>query len=158
ESIGRYRVIGHLESGGQASVYRAAHPTLPRDLAIKIAHLPSTIDHSLLRSDAEILCELDHPTLVRVYDLDLHERRPFVAMEFVRGPTLRQLAEQAPPPARQAAAWVAEIARALESIHRRGVVHQDIKPSNLLLDESGRPRLIDFGLARWRHAWSGNGR
>ena len=137
-------------------VYRAVHPTLPRDLAIKIAHEPSEIDASLLRGDAEILCELDHPNLVRVHDLDIHDGRPFVAMEFVRGRNLHQVAEQLPPSPYQAAAWVAEIARALAYVHGRGVVHQDIKPKNIMLDESGRPRLIDFGMARWRHAWSGN--
>src|SRR5262249_50915764 len=147
ESIGRYRIVGELDSGGQASVYRAVHPTLPRDLAIKIAHESRPIDHNLMQGDAAILCELDHSNLVRVYDLDVHEGRPFVAMEFVRGRNLKQVAEQSHPSARQAAAWVAEIARALEYAHRRGVVHQDVKPQNILLDESGRPRLIDFGMA-----------
>ncbi len=94
ESIGRYRIVGELDSGGQAAVYRAVHPTLPRDLAIKIAHEPTEIDRSLLRGDAEILCELDHPNLVRVHDLDVHDGRPFVAMEFVRGRNLHQVAEQ----------------------------------------------------------------
>jgi serine/threonine protein kinase len=155
ESIGRYRVVGELDSGGQAEVYRAVHPTLPRDLAIKIAHEPSAIDRSLLRGDAEVLCELDHPNLVRVHDLDIHDGRPFVVMEFVRGRNLHQVAEQARPSPYQAAAWVAEIARALAYVHGRGVVHQDVKPKNIMLDESGRPRLIDFGMARWRHAWSG---
>jgi serine/threonine protein kinase len=154
DSIGRYRVVGELDSGGQADVYRAVHPTLPRDLAIKIAHEPGAIDRSLLRADAEILCELDHPNLVRVYDLDVHDGRPFVAMEFVKGRNLHQVAEQAPPSPGQAASWVAEIAPALDYVHRHGVVHQDIKPGNIMLDESGRPRLIDFGMARWRHAWS----
>jgi predicted Ser/Thr protein kinase len=154
DSIGRYRIVGELDSGGQASVYRAIHPTLPRDVAIKIAHEPSPIDQSLLRADAEFLSELDHPNLVRVHDLDTHEGRPFVVMEFVRGRNLQQLAEQALPSTRQAAEWVAAIARALEYVHRRGVVHQDIKPKNIMLDESGCARLIDFGMARWRHAWS----
>jgi serine/threonine protein kinase len=155
ESIGRYRVVGELDSGGQASVYRAVHPTLPRDLAIKIAHEPGEIDRSLLKGDAELLCELDHPNLVRVYDLDIHDGRPFVAMEFVRGRNLNQVAEQSKPSPGQAAAWVAEIARAVAYVHGRGVVHQDVKPGNIMLDESGRPRLIDFGMARWRNAWSG---
>jgi serine/threonine protein kinase len=154
ESIGRFRVVGELDPGGQALVYRAIHPTLPRDLAIKIAHRPSAIDRSLLRREAEVLCELDHSNLVRVYDLDVHEGCPFVVMEFVRGPNFKQVAEQSRPSPHQAAAWVADIARALEYIHRRRVVHQDIKPSNIMLDETGRPRLIDFGMARWRHAWS----
>jgi serine/threonine protein kinase len=155
ESIGRYRVVGELDSGGQASVYRAVHPTLPRDLAIKIAHEPGEIDRSLLKGDAELLCELDHPNLVRVFDLDIHDGRPFIAMEFVRGHNLSQVAEQSKPSPAQSAAWVAEIARALAYVHGRGVVHQDIKPGNIMIDESGRPRLIDFGMARWRHAWSG---
>ena len=111
ESIGRYRIVGELDSGGQASVYRAVHPTLPRDLAIKIAHDSSSIDSSLLRSDAAILSELDHPNLVRVYDLDVHEGRPFIAMEFVRGRNLKQVAEQSGPTVRRAAAWMAEVAR-----------------------------------------------
>jgi len=154
ESIGRYRIVGELDSGGQALVYRAVHPTLPRDLAIKIAHEPSSIDRSLLKGDAEILCSLDHPNLVRVHDLDVHEGRPFVVMEFVRGRNLQQVADQSLPSPHQAAVWTAVIARALAYVHRCGVVHQDIKPKNILIDESGRPRLIDFGVARWRHAWS----
>jgi len=102
ESIGRYRIVGELDSGGQALVYRAVHPTLPRDVAIKIAHEPSSIDRSLLKGDAELLCLLDHPNLVGVHDLDLHEGRPFVVMEFVRGRNLSggTLAFMAPEQAR----------------------------------------------------------
>jgi serine/threonine protein kinase len=154
ESVGRYRIVGELVRGGQASVYRAVHPKLPRDVAIKIAHKSRPIDDTLLRGDAELLCELDHPNLVRVHDLDVHEGRPFVVMEFVRGRNLQQVADQSLPSPHQAAAWIAEVAQALEYVNCRGVVHQDIKPSNIMLDESGRLRLIDFGMARWRHAWS----
>jgi serine/threonine protein kinase len=155
DSIGRYRIVGELDRGGQAMVYRAIHPTLPRDLAIKIAHNPCPIDQSLLRADAERLSDLDHPNLVRVHDLDIHEGRPFVVMEFVRGSNLKQVADQARPAPRRAAEWMASIARALEYVHRRQVVHQDIKPENIMVDESGCPRLIDFGMAQWSHAWSG---
>ena len=154
ETIGRYRIVGELDSGGQAAVYRAAHPTLPRDVAVKIAHESSAIDCKLLRGDAEILCELDHPNLVRVHDLDIHEGRAYVVMEFVRGRNLQQIAAQSLPAPQQAVAWVSAIARALDYVHSRGVVHQDIKPKNIMLDELGRPRLIDFGVARWRHAWN----
>jgi hypothetical protein len=91
---------------------------------------------------------------VRVYDLDIHEGRPFVVMEFVRGRNLQQVVSQSLPSRRQAAAWVAVMARAVAYVHRCGVVHHDIKPKNILIDESGVPRLIDFGVARWRHAWS----
>jgi serine/threonine protein kinase len=154
EVIGRYCVVGVLDAGGQALVYRAVHPTLPRDVAIKIAHEPSSIDRSLLKGDAELLCLLEHPNLVRVHDLDLHDGRPFVVMEFVRGRNLQQVAAQALPSPYQTARWMAVIARAVAYVHRCGVVHQDIKPKNILIDESGRPRLIDFGVARWRNVWS----
>jgi hypothetical protein len=135
-------------------VYRAVHPTLPRDVAIKIAYEPSSIDRSLLKGDAELLCLLEHPNLVRVHDLDIHDGRPFVVMEFVRGRNLQQLADQSRPSPNQAAAWMAVIARALAYVHRCGVIHQDIKPKNILIDDLGRPRLIDFGVARWRNVWS----
>jgi serine/threonine protein kinase len=153
-AIGKYLIVGPIDGGGQALVYRAVHPNLPRDVAIKIARRPTAIEGSRLKADAAILCELEHPNLVRIYDLDLHEGRPFIAMEYVRGRNLRQVAEQSRPRPRQAAAWVAAVAQAVELAHRRGVVHQDIKPQNILLDEAGCPRLIDFGLARLRHAWS----
>src|SRR5262249_53768476 len=84
-AIGKYLIVGPLDAGGQALVYRAVHPSLPRDLAIKIARRPAAIEGSRLKADAAILCELEHPNLVRVYDLDLHEGRPFLAMEYVRG-------------------------------------------------------------------------
>jgi serine/threonine protein kinase len=152
-AIGKYLVVGPIDGGGQALVYRAVHPNLPRDLAIKIARAPTALDVSRLKADAAILCELEHPHLVRVYDLDVHEGRPFIAMEYVRGRNLRQVAEQGRPSPRQAAAWVAAVAQAVDLVHRQGIVHQDIKPQNILLDEAGRPRLIDFGMARLRHAW-----
>ena len=94
------------------------------------------------------------PNIVRVHDLDFHDGRPYLVMEYIRGRTLAQYAREESVSPRQAAALVAEIAGAVAFAHRRGIVHQDIKPANVLIDEAGRPRLIDFGLA-WQHdAWS----
>src|SRR5207253_8820400 len=81
------------------------------------------------------------------------EGRPFVVMEHVPGLTLQEFADQHRPSPRQAARLVAELARAVAYLHARGIIHQDIKPRNVLVDDQGRPRLIDFGLARLRHAW-----
>jgi eukaryotic-like serine/threonine-protein kinase len=154
-AIGKYLVVGWLDTGGQADVFRAVHPNLGKDLAIKLAHSRcDEAERDLLRQEGKVLAGLDHPNLVRVYDLDLHEGRPFLAMEYVRGLNLRQRVDLGPLSPGESAKLVAELARALAVAHRGGVTHQDIKPHNVLIDESGRPRLIDFGMARLRDAWS----
>jgi serine/threonine protein kinase len=130
---------------------------LGRDLVLKIARDPVAVDpagRDRLLAEGRLLAELDHPNLVRVLDLDFQDDRPFVVMEYVAGRTLLQHATSGALAPRRAAALVAELARAVEYIHGRGVVHQDITPRNVLIDAAGRPRLIDFGLARLRHAWS----
>jgi predicted Ser/Thr protein kinase len=155
-AIGKYLVVGELDRGGQGLVYRAVHPELQRDVAIKIARDPlneAAIDSDLLVKEGRLLAGLTHDNLVQVYDLGLHDGRPFLAMELVRGCTLQQRAEQRPFGPRPAAALVVAVAGAVAYLDARGVVHQDIKPKNILIDESGRPRLIDFGLARLRDAW-----
>jgi serine/threonine protein kinase len=156
-SIGKYRVLGRLAVSGQAEVFRVVHPTLEKELIVKLARRgfdPDGADRDAMAREARILSELDRPCLVRVYDLDVYEGRFFLALEYVRGVTLEQHTAQQRPAPCQAAALVAGVARALAAAHRRGIYHQDIKPRNILIDETGKPRLIDFGLARWRDAFS----
>ncbi len=156
-AIGKYLVVGVLDTGGQADVYRVVHPTLSKDLALKLSKRACVLgraDRDLLVTEGKILADLEHPNLVPIFDLDFDsDDRPFLVMEYVRGCNLTQEAAQHRPTPRQAAAWVAQVARAAAMVHRRGIVHQDIKPKNILIDESRRPRLIDFGVARWQHAW-----
>ena len=157
ERIGKYHVVGRLDEGGQALVYRALHPTLAKELVIKLGRYPIQPDHSdadHLAAEGRILAELDHPNLGRVYDLDVYEGRPYLVMEYIRGLTLRQYVEQHALPPREIAKLLAKIARALGVAHAKGVIHQDIKPKNILVDEAGEPRIIDFGMARLCHAWS----
>jgi predicted Ser/Thr protein kinase len=146
--IGKYRLVERLGSGGQGDVFRAIHPTLGRDVVIKLAResLPEFARQKLL-DEGKVLARLDDPGLVRVYDVDLHEGRTFVVFEYVAGRSLAERLKQERPSFREAAALVAEIAGTLARLHARGVLHRDLKPANVLIDEAGRPRLLDFGLA-----------
>ena len=155
--IGRYLVLELLGEGGQGQVYRVIHPELRKEFVLKLARRGIAADPAsrerLLR-EARLLAECAHPNLVKVVDLDFHDGRPFVVMEHVHGLNLEQYAEQRRPGPRAIARLVAELARGGDYIHARGIIHQDIKPKNVLIDEENRPRLIDFGLARLQHAWS----
>lgn len=156
-AIGKYLIVGRLGVGGQAEVFRAIHPALQKELVIKLGRqCLGTRDEARERIVAEgrLLAELDQPGLARVYDLDFHQNRPFLVMELVRGRNLAQVAHDAPFSPRRAIAMVAALARAIDTAHRKGVIHQDIKPENILLDEDGSPWIVDFGMARLRDAWS----
>ena len=157
ERIGKYQVVELLDQGGQAQVFRVIHPKLAKFCALKLARRSLTNadqpDRNPLEAEGRILVECEHPNLVRVIDMDVHEGRPFVVMEYVRGSTLRQFVARVRPGPRQAARLVIELARAVTYLHDRGIIHQDIKPQNVLIDEQGRPRLIDLGMARQNHAW-----
>ncbi len=161
--IGKYVVIEMLDSGGQARVFRVMHAVLRKDFVLKLSKRPiaegsegqaDTPVRDRLIEEGRLLAQCDHPNLVRVVDLDVHEGQAFVVMEYVPGLTLGQFVNQHRPGPRWVAGIVAELAQAVAYIHNRGIVHQDIKPRNVLIDAQGRPRLIDFGLARWKHAWS----
>ena len=157
-SIGKYVVVGILGEGGQAVVYRAVNPGLNKELVLKVSRrpvLPERADRDHLVREARLLADLDHPNLARVYDVDFWQDRPFVVMEYVRGRTLAECLRQKRPGPPEAAALVAQLARAMAAAHRAGVIHLDLKPSNIMIDEAGRPRILDFGLARMSHAYLG---
>jgi serine/threonine protein kinase len=155
ERIGKYLIVASLASGGQAHVYRALHPDLKIEVAIKVprrrANAPSPPPDEL-RAEAQTLAALSHPNLARVFDVGEHDGLPYLVSEYIRGRTLEQFALDQSPSPREAALLVAKTARALAVAHSSGVVHLDIKPRNILIDERGEPRLIDFGLAIRRHA------
>jgi serine/threonine protein kinase len=154
-AIGKYLVVGRFPPTGQAEVYRVVHPGLGRDLVLRLARDPVELGgRSEIIEEGRILASLEHPHLVRVYDQDFLDDRPYLVMEFIRGRTLEQLADEGGLTPRRAAALVAKVAGAVGYAHRHGIVHRDIKPKNILVDEAGEPRLIDFGMARLRHAWS----
>jgi serine/threonine protein kinase len=156
-AIGKYRVISRLSGGGQSIVYRVVHPALEKELVLKISRHPvylNRADEDRLLAEGRMLAELDHPNVARVYDLDVHEGRPFLVLEYVRGTNLRQSAEGRQIAPREAAELTAKLARTLHAAHLQGIRHLDIKPENVVIDEHGQPRVIDFGLARLRNAWN----
>jgi serine/threonine protein kinase/tetratricopeptide (TPR) repeat protein len=135
------------------AVFRARHRALGHIVAVKV--LPPEVAASTMRSErfrleATLGASLDHPSIVRVYDFDTREGITFLIMTFVRGETLEErLRSPVRLPTDQVLRMVREIADALGYAHRRGIVHRDVKPSNILLDEdSGRALLTDFGIAR----------
>jgi serine/threonine protein kinase len=155
DAIGRYKVVGRLGAGGEAEVYRVVHIKLGNDLVLKLSRRRvGTDQHSGLVEEGRLLVDLEHPNLVRIYDLDFHDDRPFLVMEYVHGRNLEQYSAQEPVTPRRAAALVAKLANVMAVAHRHGIIHCDIKPRNILIDKSVQPRLIDFGMARMRHAWS----
>ncbi|MFI5455306.1 MAG: protein kinase [Isosphaerales bacterium] len=155
DAIGKYKVVGWLDGGGEADVYRVVHITLGNDLVLKLSRRPVGADNqSGLVAEGRLLVDLQHPNLVRIYDLDFHDDRPFLVMEYVHGRNLEDYARDEPVAPRRAAALVAKLADVMAVAHRHGITHCDIKPKNILIDQLGEPRVIDFGMARLRHAWS----
>jgi len=149
----RYEVLSLAGVGGMGAVFRARHRTLGHIVAVKV--LPpdvaaSAMRHERFRREATLGASLDHPHIVRVYDFDTREEISFLIMTFVRGDTFEERLRTEPRvPTDQILRMVREIADALGYAHRRGIVHRDVKPSNILLDEdSGRALLADFGIAQ----------
>src|SRR3954471_10782380 len=149
----RYRVVRHLANGGMASVWEAHDELLDRDVAVKVlaSHLGED-ERARRRFQREARAAaglLSHPHVVTIYDVGEHRNRVFMVMEIMRGGTLGdRLRSGKKIPHETALRWLREAAGALDAAHEAGVVHRDIKPGNLLLDEHSRLAVADFGIAR----------
>jgi serine/threonine-protein kinase len=150
----RYRVLNRIAAGGMATVYRAEDGVLGREVAVKILAPHVAADptsRKRFEREARTAARVgDHPNVVTIYDIGEVDQNAFIVMELYRGGTLAdRLREGEPPvPRKQALAWLADAAAGLDYAHGRDVVHRDVKPANLLLDESGRLGVADFGIAR----------
>jgi eukaryotic-like serine/threonine-protein kinase len=152
--IGRYELQQVLGSGGLGAVYEARDPLLSRTVAIKTLQFDAApgarvaLDRLFL-NEARAAAGLSHPHIVTVFDAGLSAHGVYIAMERLRGRDLRQaLAEGWRPSPAQAVLLARRVADALAYAHARGVVHCDIKPANIFLGRSGKPKLLDFGIAR----------
>ncbi len=155
---GRYRLVELLGQGGMATIYRATDSQLGRDVAVKVLHPEYGRDPDFVarfRQEAHAAASLSHPGIVSVYDFGTDDAGPYLVMELVDGEDLAALLRRnGPLPPRQAARLVAEVARALDAAHDRGIVHRDVKPGNIMLTATGRVKVTDFGIAR---AWADAG-
>jgi len=151
-NIGPYEVRRLLGKGGMGAVYLAADRSLDRMVAIKM--LPPHLSEepeivARFQREARAIAKLRHPNLMHIYTVGEHEGRPYFAMEYVKGSTLSSIIAKAGRiQPRQAAHVAAEIMSALDKVHQADIIHRDVKPGNIIIDEDGRAVLMDFGLAR----------
>ncbi len=156
QRISHYEVLGKLGFGGMGTVYQARDVRLSRVVALKFLS-PDLLDSSAARArfqrEANVLSTLNHPNIATIYEIDEADGEPFIAMEYLPGGTLSSRITAA----KEAGSfldtalvcrWCAGVAEALAHAHRRGVIHRDVKSSNVMFDAEGRSKLTDFGLAK----------
>lgn len=149
--LGKYKLLGHIGTGGMSSVYLAEHTRLHDKRAIKVLPRTRVKDATYLarfQLEAKAIASLNHPNIVLAYDIDNEGDVHYIVMEYVEGIDLQGLVRRdGPLPPVQAALLLAQAADGLQHAHQRGVIHRDVKPANLLLDLEGKIRLLDMGLA-----------
>ncbi|MDO9408894.1 protein kinase [Patulibacter sp.] len=160
----RYRLEAQIGSGGMSTVYRAFDTVLERTVAIKLMHR-NLAEHSeqleRFGREARAVARLNHPNIVQVIDAGEDEDTPFIVFEHVKGETLKERVQRVGRlPVTEAVAYAVEIARALGAAHERNIVHRDVKPQNVLINEEGVAKVTDFGIARTleEHGLTADGR
>jgi serine/threonine protein kinase/WD40 repeat protein len=151
DRIGRFELLGCLGIGGMGEVYRARDPQLQRDVAIKL--LPASFSRDPDRQrrfeqEARATGSLNHPNILAVHDIGVHEGATWIVAELLEGETLRQRMDARPLPPRAVIDYAIQIANGLAAAHEHGIVHRDIKPANLFVTPDGRIKILDFGLAK----------
>jgi tetratricopeptide (TPR) repeat protein len=151
ENVGPYQIIEQLGSGGMATVFKAYHANLDRFVAIKVLHPAFKQDPNFLsrfQREARIVAKLQHPAIVPVYDFNEHGGQPYLVMRFIEGETLKARLSKSDLTLPEVIRILHPVGEALSYAHSQGVLHRDVKPSNILLTPDGAVFLADFGLAR----------
>jgi Tol biopolymer transport system component len=149
--LGHYEVHESIGSGGMGVVYRATDQRLGRDVAVKVIKSEFAHDQDRLRRfeyEARAAAGLNHPNIVVVYDIDVHDGTPFIVSELLQGSTLRRQLLDGPLPLRQVSDYGQHIAQGLAAAHEKHIVHRDLKPENIFITKDGRAKILDFGIAK----------
>src|SRR5213595_1597008 len=149
--LGDYELLEEVGRGGQGVVFRARQKNLNRTVALKVISLGQWASEAHLkrfRREAEAAARLEHPGIVPIHEVGERDGSCYFSMKFVEGGQLDEVARREPMSIRQAVELIAKIARTVHYAHEHGILHRDIKPGNILLDQKGEPHLTDFGLAR----------
>ena len=147
--VGRYEILQLESESGLARVFRARDPELNRDVAVKTGYYESSFDStSILLNEARTVADLQHPSILNVFDIGRHNEKVYLVFEFLTESLHRELRQTSTFLSQERVIdIVGKIADALDFIHRRGYLHRNVKPSVILLDAAGQPRLSEFGLA-----------
>jgi len=152
--VGPYRIVREIGTGSMGSVYEAEQDAVSRTVAVKVlrACLSTASMMRRFEFEAQALGQLNHPYIARVFDAGTtkteHGPQPYIAMELVRGMPLVRFAEARGLSSRQRLELLADVCDAVQHAHQKGIIHRDLKPGNILVDDDGRPHVVDFGVAR----------
>jgi len=149
--IGKYEILDEVGRGGFAVVYKARDTELNHIVALKVLHPQLTTDPQFVRrfhQEAEAAAKIEHPHIVTIYDVGEEAGQYYLAMTLLPGRTLDKWLVGGPLPTEQAISIVEQIAGALDAIHAQGLVHRDVKPGNIMVDDAGQATLLDFGIVR----------
>jgi serine/threonine protein kinase len=150
--LGPYEIFSLLGSGSMGvDVYRGRDPRLGRDVAIKVFPANASADPGRLRrfeQEARAAAALNHPNILAVYDVGVHDGAPYIVLELLDGEMLRRRLAGGPLPVREALDFAVQIAHGLAVAHERGIVHRELKPDNVFITTEGRAKILDFGLAK----------
>jgi len=151
QTLGHYRILERIGAGGMGEVYRARDEQLGRDVAVKVlppSLVPDEFVRKRLRKEAQALSKLNHPNIETLFELDSKDGAEFLVVEYVPGVTLSDRLAQGPLLEREIARLGVQLANGLAAAHSQGVVHCDLKPSNLRITPDGRLKILDFGIAK----------